>query len=360
MMKRNLLYLAVITAIALLLLLFTPGQRPAEDPAANALFLEEVAARINDVSRVEIISAGNATVATLERSGGHWQLGELGGYRADWPRLQSMLAALAQARVTETKTDKPEYYARLGVEDIDAEDAGGVLVRLSIADETTAVLVGNRAQGRTGQYVRLQNEAASLLVDREIDVSSEQLDWADSRIVDINAAEVAEVEIIHPGGERVLVTKISADQTDFDPVGLPAGREIKSSWAVNSLGSVLSMLDMESVQPDEGLDWSDAVNMRLMVFSGMEIMADMLESGDQYLVRLRASRPGAKQVVDPEEESETSAEQKEIEERAAAEVDQLVDGINQKVEGWAYAIAKYKFDAMVKKPEDLLKPLETT
>jgi hypothetical protein len=120
------------------------------------------------------------------------------------------------------------------------------------------------------------------------------------------------------------------------------------------------MLDMESVQPDEGLDWSDAVNMRLMVFSGMEIMADMLESGDQYLVRLRASRPGAMRVVDPEEESETSAQQKEIEERAAAEVDQLVDGINRKVEGWAYSIAKYKFDAMVKKPEDLLKPLETT
>jgi len=35
-----------------------------------------------------------------------------------------------------------------------------------------------------------------------------------------------------------------------------------------------------------------------------------------------------------------------------------VKDINQKVSGWAYGISKQKFDAMVKQPEDLLKPLE--
>jgi len=34
-----------------------------------------------------------------------------------------------------------------------------------------------------------------------------------------------------------------------------------------------------------------------------------------------------------------------------------VEDINLKVSGWAYVIPQNKFDAMAKKPEDLLKPL---
>ena len=359
-MKRNFFYLAALTLLALLaVVVFAPGNRPSGKPSADTLLLPEILGQVNDVSRVEIISAGNLTVATLLRSGNGWQLEQMGGYQADWPKLKALLAALAQARVVEAKTDKPEYYARLGVEDVDSRDAGSVLVKLSIGDQTTGILIGNQVQGRQGQYVRLQNATASALVDREIDVSTERLDWADSGIVDINASEVAEVEIIHPQGERVLVTRISADQTDFDFVGLPQGREIKSSGAVNSLGSVFSMLDMETAQPAGSVDWSAAVKMRLLMFSGVEIMAEMVEAGDEYLLRLNAGHPAAYVVKSPAEENGDSAEQQDIEKRALDDAAKTVENINQRVDGWVYGIAKYKYDALVKKPEDLLKPLES-
>ena len=359
-MKRNFFYLAGLTLLAILaVLLVAPGDGSRGKSPADELLLPEVSKRINDVNKVEIISAGNTTVATLLRNGSAWQIEEMAGYRADWPKLQALLAALAQTRVVEPKTDKPEYYTRLGVEDIDAPNATGVLVSLSIGDQTTGILVGHQAQGRQGQYVRLQDTAASAMVDRTIDVPAGQLDWVDSRIVDIGTSEVAEVEIIHPGGERVLVTRISADQTDFDLVGLPQDREIKSSWAVNSLGSVFSMLDLETVRPASDADWSAAVKMRLLMFSGVELMAEMLETGDEYLLRLDASHPAAV-VRAPVEELAGSVEQQEIEKRALDDVAETVENINQKVTGWVYGIAKNKYDALVKKPEDLLKPLEDT
>ena len=71
-----------------------------------------------------------------------------------------------------------------------------------------------------------------------------------------------------PHGRRSQIGN-QADQTDFDLVGLPENRELRSSWAVNSLASVLSMLDLQSVRTDEAVDWASAVNMRLLVFSGM-------------------------------------------------------------------------------------------
>lgn len=356
-MKRTFIYLVVLTLAALLLvvaLILEDGL--IEKSAVNTVLLPEVSGRINDVNRVEIVSAGNQTIATLTKTGDSWRLQQMGGYWADWSKLQTLLADLAQARVVEAKTDKPEYYERLGVEDISVEDAGSVLVKLSIGDQTTGILIGHSAQGRPGQYVRLQNAAASALVDRRFEVPTQLLDWVDSAIVDVSASEVAEVEIIHPQGERLFVTKISADQTDFDFVRLPEGREIKSSWSVNSLGSVFSMLRMETVRSEDSVDWSDAVKMRLLMFSGMEIMADMIASGDEYLLRLHASHPAA-DVVDSQ--AVDSIEQQDIKKQAAIEVLKTVEEINQRVNGWAYGISKYKYETMVKKPEELLKPEES-
>lgn len=360
-MKRSFLSLAVLTLIVLLaLVIFSGREGSPENTSADSLLLPGISKQINAVDRVEIVSAGNNVVATLVKTGNTWQLEQMNGYRADWQKLRSLLAALAQAKVVETKTDKPEYYARLGVEDINAVDAGSVLVNMSMGDQVTGVLVGHKAEGRPGQYVRVQDSAASALVDRIIAVPTTRLEWADSTIVDINASEVAEVEIIHPAGERVLVTRISADQTDFDLVGLPQGRETRSSWAVNSLGSVLSMLNMDSVRPEDSVDWNDAVKMRLLMFSGVEVIADMVEAGGEYLLRLRASHPAANVVHEQPEQNDSPVEKQDIEEQAADDVAEIVEGINQKVVGWAYGITKRKYDTMVSKPEDLLKPLESS
>lgn len=358
-MKRNFLFLAALTLAAVLavFLLVPGGESPGESPGGD-LLLPEVAGQINAVDTVEIVAAGERPVATLHKAGDHWQVQHMYGYRADWPAIRSMLAALAQARVVESKTDKPGYYARLGVEDISSPGASGVLVRLGIEGQMTGVIVGKRAQGREGQYLRLLDSTGSVLVDRVIDVADGEMDWVDSRIIDISSAEVAEVEIIHPGGERVLITRISADQTDFDLVGLPDGRETASSWAVNSLASTLSVLDMEAVRPAGELDWTGAARMRLLAFSGVEVMVDLMKYGDEYLLRLEASHPAAAVVVNEPPEVTGDSASDDIEKRAMEDIARLVNDINQKVSAWVYTIAEYKYQAMVKKPEDLLKPLE--
>ncbi len=356
-MKRNFIYLAILTLVAVAVAVFlAPADHAPDRSAADSLLMPAIADQVNDVDRVEIITAGNTIVASLVRSASAWQVEQMGGYRADWSKLQALLAALAQARVIEPKTDNPQYYERLGVEDVSAEDAASVLVRISIGDQVAGVLIGNPAQGRPGQYVRLENTAGSALVNQEFEVPREALDWTDSSIIDINSSEVAEVEIIHPDSERLRVMRISADQTDFDLVGLPPGRELNSSWAVNSLGSVLSMLNLVSVQSADRIDWAGAVKLRLLLFSGVEILADLVQQDEEYLLRLQASHPGSGALPAENGDSGTDTE---TEERAAADVAKQVDDINQKVSGWAYGISKAKFDAIVKKPEDLLKPLAT-
>ncbi len=364
-MKRGIIYLAAATVLALIAVaVFVPGERSAEVSTVNALLLPDLANRVNDVNRVDIITAGDNMVATLTKATDYWQLEQMDGYRADWPKLRALLLALSTAQVVEVKTDKPKYYARLGVEDIASDDAASVLVRLTDGDRTTGILIGHQAQGRPGQYVRLQDSAASALLDRTLNVPTQLLDWVDKRIIDISASEVAEVEIVHPEGGRVFATRISADQTDFDLAGLPPDREIKSSWAVNSLGSALSLLDLESVRPVSSVDWHNAVKLRVLTFSGLEIMAEMVAVEGDYLVRLNASYPAAKVVnykSNPDAGNpDTGADNnQETAQQAAEEVAKTVKEINQRVGGWAYGIAKFKFETMVKTQEDILKPVES-
>lgn len=358
-MKRSFIGLAAVTAISILVLLLVPKDATQPNTSLDELLVADVAANINDVDRVEVVISGNSIVASMVRTDAGWQLEQMGGYHANWGKLQTLLAAVAQAKVVATKTDNVEYYARLGVEDIAEGAEGNVLLNIGIGDQITGILIGHQAQGRQGQYVRLQDQPASVEIDRKLDVATQLRDWADSSIIDINQSEVAEVEIIHPEGERLLVTKVSADQTDFDLVGMPQGREIKSSWSVNSLGSVLSMLDMESVQRAEEIDRGEAVKLRLLMFSGVEILAELLQIDETYLLSLQASHP-ASRVLDSQEVSDAvSAEQQDIDQRAAEDVAKRVERINQKVDGWVYGISKQKYDAMSSRLEDVLKPAES-
>lgn len=353
-MKRNFLYLAVLTVFAVLVMVFSSDRPSTVEQLAEPMFVPELSAEINNVDRIEIIKAAQEEVASLRKSGDIWLL-EQTGYRADWTKLRKLLVDLAQSKVVETKTDKPEYYARLGVEDVGAPNAASILLRLHYGEHQTAILVGHEAEGRTGRYVRLQDEAASALIDRNIEVPTETLQWLDSEIIDIGASEVAEVEVIHPDGEKVFVTRISADQTDFDLVGLQQGRELKSSWAVNSLGSVFAMLEMEAVQAEQNVDWTGAVRMRLLTFSGVEIIADLVESDGTYQLRLKASHPAAAILSGQSPDSPEG----DVDKQAMRDTQERVESINSKVAGWAYGIAKYKYEAIVKKTEDLLKPVAT-
>lgn len=366
-MNRSFLYLVLATIIVVLSILYLAQNEESElkKNSEYVLFMPALASTVNDVDRVNVMTAGNVTLATLNKKGDEWQVEQMDDYAANWPKLQKTLAGLAKARVIEVKTDKPEYYSRLGVAEMASENADGIMLELTANGKTDAVIIGHRANNRTGQYVRLQSSAASDLIDQTLDVPSTLLGWVDKRIIDISASEVAQVEVLHPDQERVLIMRISADQKDFDLVDMPADRELRGVWVVNSLASSLSLLDMESVHPAEDYDWSDSIKMRVLLFSGVEVIADLLERNDgelddaekdsaekdnTYLLRLKASNPKT--------DFAPMAKDKVAVAKAQEAVKQRVADINQRVNGWVYSISKQKFEAMAKMQEDLLKSLQ--
>lgn len=350
MSRKHFSWLLLVTFLVALVVLMIPGRTAKDSSFEKTTLIPEAASVINEIDWLRLTAAGNEVVATLKREGSSWVVVEASAYPADWSRLKSLLSGLTQAEIIELKTARPDYYSRLGVADVSSPEAGGVMVEFSAGSSLPAVIIGNSAQGREGQYVRLQGSAESALIDRRLDVPAERSAWLEKDIVDISDAEVVEVRIVHPDGESIKAVKASADDENFELQAIPEGREIKSAWSVNSLAGLLAALTLEEVMPDSGFDWSQAIRFSLLTADGLLLDAELLaDEGDdeQRWIRLQAG------LYTTALESGVESEQGDAGPGARAET------INTRVSGWAYRIPVYKYDSMNKRMDDLLKPAES-
>ncbi|MFC1719979.1 DUF4340 domain-containing protein [Pseudomonadota bacterium] len=353
MSKKHFSWLLLATiAVAALVLLF-PGKTGRESVIDRAALVPGLADQVNDIHWLRLTGAGGKVIATLQRENLAWVVVEASGYRADWERVKNLLSSLSQAEVIEEKTSKPEYYARLGVEDVSSDDAAGVLIEFAGETGLPAVIIGNSAQGRSGQYARLKDSAKSVLIDSRIDVPRDQIGWLNKNIVDIPEAEVVEYEIIQPDGESMKAKKASADDENFKLQNIPEGREIKPGWNVDAPANSLADLDFQAVMPAMQLDWEGATRCRILTADGLLLEAEVQtvqrgegeEATEEHWLRLNAEVYAAT----------GTGEEGVTENSDALARAQELDG---RVEGWAYQIPAYRSESMTRRMEDLLQPLE--
>lgn len=378
MSRKHFSWLLIVTAVVAVVVLLLPGRTGHESGYTRTPFLPELQTQVNDLDWLRIRGAGGAVIATLQRADDHWRVEEAHGYRADWDRLRSFLADLAQAEIAEPKTDNPAYYDRLGVEDVSAPAAGGLQIEFAEATGLPAVIVGNRAEGRGGRYARRADTAASALLDRSLDLPTAAKDWLETAIVDIADSEVVEVDIDHADGERVVARKIAADDEHFELQDVPEGREIRSAWTVDSLASALSALSLEAVAPQGDVDWDGAVRFSLVTADGLRIGVDAVavtpepaaDDGEEepsedpaaepaeHWIRLEAGlyQTALDSAVEPPASGDAAGEAQDNRGDAVDPTERAKD-INRRVSGWAYRVPKYKYDAMAKHMEDLLQTL---
>lgn len=343
---------AVAAVLAVVLLVPREAGKPADgDPR----LLPDLADRVNDVTRIAVVAPGGTEAVTLERGQHGWTVVQLGDYPADWPKVRALLRDLAEAEVIEPKTANPDYHARLGVQDIGADGATGVLVRVG-GDQAVGVVVGDAPSGREGRYVRLEDSAQALLIDRDLQLPPAPVEWARREIVDLPAANVQEVEILHPDGDRVLVGKPGPEATDFALLNVPDGREAQGGWANNQLGGAFSRLRADDIRVDDLAgepppgNLQAPVRVRVLSFDGLELIGELYTLGDEaspeHWLRLSAARPGAS----PDEAGPSDGES----EPSGVEPD--LDDLRARTEGWLFRLPAFKADGLNRRLEDLLKP----
>lgn len=372
MTPRRLLILGALAIVALVASLLLSNQRSPSRQASTAMLYPQLQEQINSVNAVRLFKAGDARAVELLRQDTGWIVSESAGYPADTAKVRKLLLALAQAKPVEEKTSNSQNYATLGVEDMSGATATGVRVELDGAATPVSLIVGKSGSGAQSAYVRRAGEPASWLINQSLNASTNPRDWLHAEIIDVAADRVQSVTIAISGAKTYSATKNSRADADFAVDGVPKGKTLPSPSAANGFTSALAGLTLADVRQlkDFAAD-KPAAHATLRAFDGLVADLDGWIKDSKHYIAVNTAYDAALaqrfhvETKAPETKApgtDASAQQKagtapsaESNKEPDGKIEDAAKATNARLAGWVFEIPEYKYEAIFKPMESLLK-----
>lgn len=348
MRRAQLIGLAVVAAAAVAGAAYTVTERgvvePTQSAGAPGALLPGLAARLNEVTTLRLATAEKSW--TITRAEGGWSMPEHHDYPVDASKVKRLIVGLANMKTIEPKTRNPELYGRIGVRPVDNAESTSLLVELVAGDPDTPLarlLVGNVKSAATDRkegevYVRPPDQARAWLVRAQLDVKKEPLSWLDRDLPKIKPDDIVRIEIRHPGGEVIKISRAGEGARNFEIEDIPEGYKVRSAWRVGSIAGAFELIDFEDIDPIAERDFAEAVRSTFETAAGILIEAAMLEADQEWW--LHATAMPSATAADPGA-AETGAE-----------------AFNARFADWAYRVSSYRGENFNRRFKDLVEQIE--
>ena len=191
---------------------------------------------------------------------------------------------MADLDLVEPKTQKPDLYPRLEVEDPGKGNRPWSRSRTRRAATIAEAIVGKRrydrlGAGNDGVYIRKPGDAQAWLARGSLDPSGEPSSWLDRRILDISEKHIAKVALTQPDGAKLVISRAAPD-AKFAVEDAPADAKFKSETAIGGpprrskpSTSTTSSRAAELPVPDK-----DVVTASFTTFDGLTVDLRMLRA----------------------------------------------------------------------------------
>ncbi len=339
----------LVALLAGLAALFGHQRAPESGTGAAGPWLAGLKEGLGEVKRIDLKSG--ALSSSLRREGERWVLAEREGYSVDMERLADLLKELSAAKVLEQKTSKPEFYGRLGLEDIDKPGSKAVLVEIW-RDDTAArwrVLVGNAAEGRSGRYLRLAGSPETWLVDRSPQAFADPGDWIDRKLLGLAFERVAGVTRSLADGSGFEAARPDAATPSLSVASLPEGGRPRYDSVFDAAARAVLTAEAEDVRraSEELFSGTALARNRIRFFDGLVLDIDAVKAGDANWVRIKASATGTGQAPVPATDAAVAAHKSGTPDVAAEAA-----AINARVQGWAFRVSDYIYGELAKRLDE--------
>src|SRR6202158_1768378 len=303
---------------------------------AGDLVLPDLEHHVNTVTEVGL-RKGDGTHTTLKKDGAGWSVGER-AWPADPGKVRKLLLDLGALNIVEEKTRLPANYPQLGVQDVTSPKATGTRIEVISPGRTWALIVGKASNAKSG-YVRVANGSQSLLAAPLLTVDADPKGWLDRALIDLAPERVRQVEERPTEGAAFSATRERKEQSDFTVTPVPRGRELTGPGAADPISGSLSALTFDDIGKAGAAAGPKAAHALFRTFDGLEVDVAGRKDGTRSLVTLS-----------------THATAKQTEAEAPTR--------NARLGGWEFEIPDYKYAAIFRPLEDLLKkppePVRTT
>jgi hypothetical protein len=328
MTVRRVAWLLVAAVALVAFAIWLSSQRHLERATLTGdLVLPGLEQHVNAVTEVTL-RKGDATRTTLKKDGAGWSVGER-GWPADLSKVRKLLLDLAALNVVEEKTRLPANYPQLGVEDVGTPKATGTRVDVVAPAQSWALIVGKSSSAKSG-YVRLASAPQSLLAAPLLTLDADPKGWLERTLIDLNAERVREVEERPGSGPSYKATRTKKAESNFTVSPIPKGRELTGPGAADGVAGTLSALNLDDAHKGDTVAEAQAAHAVFRTFDGLEVELTGRKDGTRSLLAIHA-RSSSK---DSEAEAQT---------------------LNARLEGWEFEIPDYKYTAIFRPLEELLK-----
>lgn len=195
---KNLTILVLVLAVLTVITWFfkRPSPPPGLDPRTGVTLVD----RETLVSARQIVlkHGGNEVTLVSGDESGEWKVAEYYDFPADFSKLSNLAGDLQDAVILRLVTRNPDRMARLdfGASSITI-DTGGALSAFNLE-------IGKTAEGG-GRFVRFEGEEKAYLTDLGVYLDANPKNWAQARLIEFGADDLARVEIGFDGEESPLV-----------------------------------------------------------------------------------------------------------------------------------------------------------
>lgn len=350
-----------VLVLVLLALLVVGGAwmagRSAESTAPAGIgqpLLPGVHDHVNDVASLAIVTKTDRFTVRKDPDG--WKLVERDGFPARFETVKKTLMALADMTTLEALSSNPERYAKMGVVDPEAKDADSALVTALDASGKSmgAVIIGHNGSVPSSLYARRASEAQSWLVKSNLYLERNVGRWLNTELWKLPSSRVKTVLVQHGDGEKVLVGKGAATDTDWALADVPAGQQVKSSSIGRVLAAALENLSFDNVAAvaSKPLPETERVTTTFDTFDGLHVVVTTAKEA--------APEPEpAPEGEEPEHPTATWWAQIEVSAgpEAADAVKAEAAADSKKLAPWIFALPEYRASSLRKRMADMTQPI---
>lgn len=370
MTSRKLSILGLIAVLAVIAGVWLAGRQTSPPSIESAALYPDLKSELASITALRIVKAGGQPALEVRRGDNGWTVAERHDFPADEAKLRKLITSLTEAKVLEEKTSNPESYKALGVEDVSDAAAGGVQIELDGPKQPIKLIVGKQAQGAQSQYVRRAGEPKSWLVNKSIDTSSSADQWLRKDIIDVSADRVQSAEVTIDKSKPYSAAKKTRADADFAVEGLPKGKALSSPSAADNFATALAGLTLSDVKPASEVTDPPSARTTIKTFDGLVTEVTGWQKDDKHYVALKTSYDAA--LADKFKVATADAEKKDppASGEGAPPADKPADAAatpatrnvaeestkaNAQANGWVYEIPAYKYDAIFKPLDELIK-----
>ncbi|MGB0909034.1 MAG: DUF4340 domain-containing protein, partial [Nitrospirales bacterium] len=281
MKPKALMMLAGITLVAIIGAAFLGQERQNTSVHGSGLVFPDLMNHINEI--VELTIETKKGTVTLAQQHDSWMIKEKGGYAADLEKIKPVLIGMAELRIREPKTQNPDLYEKLGLQDKDVEGSSSTLITLKTEDDkaVASVLLGNQRPAKgtpnvSEMYIRKPEDPQTWLVTGKLPIEKVPGEWLNKKLLTIASKRVQRVQVTHADGVALTVYKDTPDALDFKVGDVPKGSKVSSQFNVNNVATSLAQLQIEDVKKQDEIEFSSksGVQAILETFDGLRLTVE--------------------------------------------------------------------------------------